>query len=779
MNKGIKIKLLVAATTAVLMTFSVLGKTSSPTSDVDIKDIESVNDSNVVDVVTLDAEENASTVEVNSIATTNDNWKISDGTSIYWVKTKDSLNTNTNLVNQVKLFASELATKVTGTSLPIIYGEENDVTENDIVLMLDSSLALNKQGYSVTLEGTKLKVSASDMDGLFYGCRYVTQSLILAGNVTAKTDSPDVSERALSLDIGRKYYTVDWIKNLIQEMSWSNMNALVLHFSEEMGLGLESKTYPWLAGRDGGLCIAGTIATDNRYITQDELREIAAFAKLYHVELIPSFDSPGHMNYIVKKYNEKNNTDIGNYYHYNNKTEIVHGSGQTDYAKSYSRGIDISNEEAVTFTKNLITEYANLFKELGCTKFDIGGDELLGWGTSIDSSVAKWKQLDHWKTYAKNKTGNSNAVAYDAFMLYMNDLYNLVNGLGYTSVRMWNDDALRASDTGWKGVVTLNTNVEVLYWTPTADGSTNNVWTYLNAGHKVYNYLNYYNYYVLPNKPYEGTNMQDIYEGWSPYVFDTASSTLGTGKNTSLGNANVLGSAFCIWCDNPTEDENSVLTNILPMIRANGAKSWDALAHESVAYSTFANNISKLGNYPDTLVISSEVADITVLKQLIAEYGNYVSSDYTVDSFEAYSSAVNAGDALLVSGNYTKADVDSACASITSAKAGLKENVNVNENLLLYKATFKSPTALKGKLTTLSIMASNAAKSFVIYDKDSGLVEISTVSLTNMKTQVEGTSYYYVKFKTTEKGVRNYEIYAVDAEGNRSAQAIEATLTVK
>jgi hypothetical protein len=136
--------------------------------------------------------------------------------------------------------------------------------------------------------------------------------------------------------------------------------------------------------------------------------------------------------YDGKTYTAKAGSEIGNYFHYNNKTAIVQGSRN----KNYSRGIDISDTVAVAFTKSLIEEYGTLFKNLGCTKFDIGGDELLGWGDAVTSNVSKWKQLDHWKEYAIDRTGNSKAVAYDAFLLYMNDLYDLVTGLGYTSVRM-------------------------------------------------------------------------------------------------------------------------------------------------------------------------------------------------------------------------------------------------------------------------------------------------------------------------------------------------------
>ena len=596
-------------------------------------------------------------------------WTISSETEIFWQATSDSQSTDEALTKQVKLFASELAEKVTKTALPISYGNADQAGDNDIVLVLDSTLEIAEQGYAVDVNGTQLIVSASDEDGLFYGCRNVIQQLLLNKSVSPADEAPDVLERSLSLDNGRKYYSVDWIKEMIRELSWANMNALVLHFSEEMGLGIESKIYPWLAGRDGSLCTQAEVTTDNTVLTQEEIKEIVAYANLYHVEIIPSFDSPGHMNYVVKKFNEKcadadysftynrktytaeAGSEIGNYFHYNGQTSIVKGSRNAEY----SRGIDISNEVAVAFTRSLVEEYATLFASLGCTKFDIGGDELLGWGSAIVSGVNKWQQLDHWKEYAQNRAKEegvanwANAVAYDGFMYYMNDMYDLVSGLGYTSVRMWNDDALRSNDTGWTGVVNLNTNIDIWYWTT----GSNNVWTYLNSGYQVYNILSDYNYYAMTTDYFSDSRgsftqayADQIYNEWTPFTFDPESTALGEGKNTAVGNVNVLGSAFGIWSDNPTlRTETEVMSDVLPLIRAHGAKAWDALENENIPYATFTANLVTLGNAPAGTIEAGEVTvipqtDKAALEAVIAQFEEVNVLDYTTESYADRKSVV-------------------------------------------------------------------------------------------------------------------------------------------
>ena len=574
---------------------------------------------------------------------------------------------------------------LTTSTLPISYGARELAGDHDIVLLLDASLAIAAEGYQISMNGGQLWVRASDADGLFYGCRFVEQALLAkaglseANGVTVK---PDYAERAFFLDCGRKYFSPEWIKDMIREISWSNMNAIYLHFSEEMGFRLESKTYPWLAGGDNTLCIGGAsygVKADNgKYITQDEMREIAEVAKLYHVEIIPSLDSPGHMNYAVKKYNAQYGTDIGNYFHYNGKTAIVQGSGPEEAQKKYSRGIDISNTEAVNFARNLYAEYAAFFRELGCTKFDIGGDELLGWGASL-ASISKWKQLNHWKAYAQQRSGNKNAVAYDAFMYYMNDIYDLVKSYGYTSIRMWNDDALRSADTGWTKVVTLRPEMEIQYWTPTANNGNNNIWTYLTAGYKVYNFLNDYNYYVLgqahDGSGYKGITPQRIYENWAPNVFTPYG---GTGYNTAISNTNVKGSAFCVWCDKPsTESAATVKAGIIPCLRVNGAKAWDADINSRISYSRAQALISSIGNVPVNLPAAPEVEqyvapDMTALNAAVAEYEATSPALYTELSFADYTAAVESGRAVLSARKPTQADVDSAVSAIQAARAALE-----------------------------------------------------------------------------------------------------------
>ena len=381
-----------------------------------------------------------------------------------------------------------------------------------------------------------------------------------------------VDERIFMLDCARKYLTPSFIKRLTDEIALAGYNVLQIHFGEEMGHRLESKKFPWLAGADSSLCVFdaahGMPENNGKFITLDEMREIVLHAHSRGIEVIPSFDSPGHMNYAVKRYNEHYGTDIGNYFHKDGKTHIVSGSSihKETSAISHSRGIDITNPEAVAFARELYLEYGIFFRELGCKSFDMGGDELLGFGDSIDNSVPKWHNLEHWERYAKDVTGNPEAVAYDAFVLYMNDLASLLYSLGYESVRMWNDDAYRYSDTGWREAVKLDKSIDIQYWTHITNDSKNTAVFYIDKGHNVYNFAISYAYYTLyPDKAPTRKTPEEITNEWSPYVFDSVNPDNVVKEQTDK----VKGAGFCLWTDTPdrmTEDE--LLDEIRPYYTA-------------------------------------------------------------------------------------------------------------------------------------------------------------------------------------------------------------------
>lgn len=408
---------------------------------------------------------------------------------------------------------------------------------------------------------------------------------------------PHGKECVFMLDCARKYFTPDWIKRLIDEIGAVGFNAINIHFSESNGFRLESKRYPWLAGGDHTLCGFGAEygcpEHDHCYLTQEEMAEIVRYAHARGIAVIPSLDSPGHMAYIVKKYLEHEKTDIGNYFHKDGQVSIVAQTppNADPDARVYSMGIDIANPLATAFVHDLYTEFGTFFRALGCTAFDIGGDELLGWGDdgSIDPTVPKWSNLDHWQALAQKKTGDPDAVAYDAFLLYMNEIAALLRSLGYTSVRMWNDDAYRGIDTGWREAVTLDPSIEIQFWSPHTNGGENTAQFYLDRGHNLYNFCRPYTYYTLyPDRDPCYVTPEAIEAEWTPYLFAPDHSQCTTnntyifppfreGNRIPCPNEKVRGAGFCLWTDTPAaQSEDALLDAMRPYFTAIAKKTMAA-----------------------------------------------------------------------------------------------------------------------------------------------------------------------------------------------------------
>lgn len=204
--------------------------------------------------------------------------------------------------------------EVFGKKLLVTFGSSACAESGDVVLVLDSTLTIPDEGYSVSVEQTKVTVSASTAAGLFYGCREIIKQLKINGYVTAVEESPSVGERTLLLDVGLGAFSADAIMTLIREMSWVNMNTLILYFSEESGVGSDSRLFSCFNGCDGSLFIQTADAEGSAALTHSEIHEIVRFAALYNIEIVPSTAATSCVSYTdpAQVYEKYDPTATGN-----------------------------------------------------------------------------------------------------------------------------------------------------------------------------------------------------------------------------------------------------------------------------------------------------------------------------------------------------------------------------------------------------------------------------------------------------------------------------------
>ena len=497
-----------------------------------------------------------------------------------------------DLVETVRLIDSQFAAYAIPSQqpLPVVYGGRDFARKGDIVVNLVSEedflpgieTADIEETYRIDIDETAA-VEACGQDGIWYGLTGLMQLFHEKQNADQENtvvldrmrikDGPDLKERALMLDCGRKYYSKEWIENFIRRASLQRYNAIILHFAEAEGIRFDSEAFPWL-----------TDGLDS--LTAEDMKEIVETAHKYHMEVIPSFDTPGHNTFMVERYasHVKKNPDFS--FTYDGKTYDSSTEGFGSIANHYSHGgetekadyigIDLTKEHAVAFTNALIEDYADFFSDLGCTKFDIGSDELLGWytfelGGDVIDYDNRWTALEHWRSYARNTLGIEKGGARDVLISYINELAGRLEKKGYTC-RVFNDEI----DVNKNQHVELKDSIEITYWFD----ADNTAAHFAEKGHVVHNFMESWCFYVLRsengkdimNGKYRTVNGRNIYEDWNPRSFARKAGKKDTVPEDKLG-----GGYFAIWCDFPDyKDAGTVWKETEFKTWANASRMWNA-----------------------------------------------------------------------------------------------------------------------------------------------------------------------------------------------------------
>ena len=284
-------------------------------------------------------------------------------------------------VLEVQRFATAYSA-VTGANVTVVADDADAFVQ---VGMLASTSTLKTGGYTLSVSDAGVKIKAKEAAGFFYAFQSVKKMLpanVMAGVKDASvttytlpkvsiTDEPRFQYRGFMLDVARHFFTVDEVKQMIDLMSFYKLNSFHWHLSDDQGWRVEIKKYPRLTS-------VGSIAPNSRFTdmyectqywinkaygpyfyTQDEIRDVVAYAAERHITIIPEIDMPGHFCAALTAYPEFSCTPNG--------THVV----QTD-GGIYSDILNVANPDAVQFTKDVLEELMDLFP--GET-LNIGGDE--------------------------------------------------------------------------------------------------------------------------------------------------------------------------------------------------------------------------------------------------------------------------------------------------------------------------------------------------------------------------------------------------------------------
>lgn len=433
--------------------------------------------------------------------------------------------------------------------------------------------------------------------------------------------------------------------DLIDEMAASKANDLTMHFSDIKGFMLESKTHPEIMSPE--------------YLTQDEIKEIIAYAKLNFITVTPELDMPGHLGQVLKAHPEFKLVD---------KSAIP----------AFANYLDVTNPYAVDFMKSLIDEFTAVFGD-SSPYFNIGGDEFL----QNDFSTATMKHsFPKLYNYAVAKYGDQ-ANGVEAFYDFLNEMDEYVQSKGYATM-IFHDRIYRSDDSSLVG---LNKDMVVKYWThcrtpmPTLQ-------TIIDEGHKIVNYDDGYLYYVLgENAGYTYPQADKIYNGWDNGVF---AGVQGDGKidgksftqtvdHTKLTDQ-FLGSAISIWSDNyDAQTEDEVAHDFAAFKVMVDATSITAADLDKVAWNPA---ITKTSVGDGVSVEASDYYDNT--KQTIAPAATTEDSDEQKPLSEGENVTLGSGDVVGM-------PAVASLAQQETVKADTSSSTNTNRGNAQHKGTLEYP----------------------------------------------------------------------------------------
>lgn len=306
------------------------------------------------------------------------------------------------------------------------------------IMQISTNEAIAPEGYTIDCNSNGISIEASDANGLFHAFQTLAQ---LEQNDTVPAvkiqDAPRFPYRGFMLDVSRHFFDVVQIKRMIDLMAAYKMNCFHWHLTDDQGWRFPVPEYPELTTtgatnrnilltdfekqtkRNAG---ADTVYGPFAY-TEDEIRDVVAYAKKRHIDVLPEIDMPGHMVAAIHAYPSFSTdpdsklvpdsidptADVDNRNPYAHFTHNIWNCGGVAYDV-----LDISNPAVMEFLEKVIDQLANLFPY---EYIHIGGDECptMAWSlhdgcTQLKDSLGldNFRALQSWfntriAAYAKQK----------------------------------------------------------------------------------------------------------------------------------------------------------------------------------------------------------------------------------------------------------------------------------------------------------------------------------------------------------------------------------------
>lgn len=275
-------------------------------------------------------------------------------------------------LQQTEGFYKEVIENALGFSLTKGKGSEKLIS-----LKVDDSQKLPDEGYRINITAEKVEISASSSKGLFYGIQSLSQLIHKepnAGNVKLPIvdieDYPRFNWRGCMLDVSRTFMNKTLLKRYIDLMASYKLNVLHLHLTDDQGWRIEIKRYPRLTSV--GSKFDAEFNEMGGYYTQEDMKEIIAYASLRNITIVPEIELPGHECAAIAAYPELSCRGVRPQIH-----PFLMGPG------IHEEIMCAGKPQTYEFIYNVLDEIIALFPS---QYIHIGGDE---------APKAEWKKCSH------------------------------------------------------------------------------------------------------------------------------------------------------------------------------------------------------------------------------------------------------------------------------------------------------------------------------------------------------------------------------------------------
>lgn len=280
--------------------------------------------------------------------------------------------------------------EITGIDLPIL---EVTTASSKISLsfLVKSNISTNSKQYHLDISNKKAIIQAESSEGFFYGIQTFLQLLPIDTKTQIRipclkiVDQPKYAWRGMHLDCARHFFPKDFVKKYIDYLAMYKFNTFHWHLTDDQGWRIEIKKYPKLT--EVGAWRYGSMIghySEQKYdsihyggfYTQNDIKEIVAYANQRHITIVPEIEMPGHAVAALAAYPEYSCT-----------------GGPFEVAKKWGVLDDVfcPKEETFTFLEDILTEVMALFPS---QYIHVGGDEC---------PKTRWKTCPHCQALIKEK----------------------------------------------------------------------------------------------------------------------------------------------------------------------------------------------------------------------------------------------------------------------------------------------------------------------------------------------------------------------------------------